>query len=97
MYVIKRNGRKEQVMFDKITSRINKLSYGLDPNYVQPFKIAQKVINGLYEGVTTAELDELAAEECATMTKSILIMPFLLPVLRFPISINAPRKISRRS
>ncbi|MEC7268339.1 MAG: ribonucleoside-diphosphate reductase subunit alpha, partial [Bacteroidota bacterium] len=46
----------------------NKLSYGLDPNYVQPFKIAQKVINGLYEGVTTAELDELAAEECATMT-----------------------------
>ena len=44
-------------MFDKITSRINKLSYGLDPNYVQPFKIAQKVINGLYEGVTTAELD----------------------------------------
>ena len=68
MYVIKRNGRKEQVMFDKITSRINKLSYGLDPNYVQPFKIAQKVINGLYEGVTTAELDELAAEECATMT-----------------------------
>ena len=68
MYVIKRNGRKEQVMFDKITSRINKLSYGLDPNYVQPFKIAQKVINGLYEGVTTAELDELAAEECAIMT-----------------------------
>ena len=44
MYVIKRNGRKEQVMFDKITSRINKLSYGLDPNYVQPFKIAQKVM-----------------------------------------------------
>ena len=55
-------------MFDKITSRINKLSYGLDPSYVQPFKIAQKVINGLYPGVTTAELDELAAEECATMT-----------------------------
>ena len=68
MYVIKRNGRREQVMFDKITSRINKLSYGLDPSYVQPFKIAQKVINGLYPGVTTAELDELAAEECATMT-----------------------------
>lgn len=86
MYVIKRNGRKEEVQFDKITARIKKLVsqkvttlfsllqkahlffcnviqvYGLDQNYVQAVMIAQKVTQGVYTGVTTSELDELAAQ-----------------------------------
>ena len=68
MYVIKRDGRKEQVYFDKITSRIIKLCYGLNMDYIDPTQITKKVINGLYSGVTTIELDNLAAETAATMT-----------------------------
>ncbi|XP_031776898.1 ribonucleoside-diphosphate reductase large subunit [Nasonia vitripennis] len=68
MYVLKRNGRKEEVHFDKITSRIQKLCYGLDMEYVDPTAITFRVINGLYSGVTTVELDNLAAETAATMT-----------------------------
>ncbi|KAI8912700.1 ribonucleotide reductase [Gorgonomyces haynaldii] len=68
MFVFKRDGRKERVAFDKITSRINKLCYGLDMNYVDPAEIAQKVIQGVYQGVTTVELDNLAAETSAYLT-----------------------------
>jgi ribonucleoside-diphosphate reductase alpha chain len=68
MYVIKRDGRKEAVHFDKITSRISKLSFGLSPKFIEPHKVAQTVINGLYDGVTTTELDELAARTSAAMT-----------------------------
>lgn len=68
MYVIKRGGKKEAVMFDKITARINKLSYGLDNKYVDAVDIAKKVIQGMYDGVTTTELDNLAAETAASMT-----------------------------
>ncbi|CAG5086474.1 ribonucleoside-diphosphate reductase subunit alpha [Parvicella tangerina] len=67
MYVIKRDGRKEAVKFDKITARIQKLCYGLNP-LVTPEKVAMRVIEGLYDGVTTIELDNLAAEVAATMT-----------------------------
>ncbi|MCU0445407.1 MAG: ribonucleoside-diphosphate reductase subunit alpha [Microscillaceae bacterium] len=67
MEVIKRDGRRETVKFDKITARIEKLSYSLNRNYVEPVQIAMKVINGIYDGVTTSELDNLAAEICATM------------------------------
>ena len=69
MYVIKRNGNKEPVMFDKITARIKKLCYGLN-ELVQPTKVAMRVIEGLYDGVSTSELDNLAAEIAATMTVS---------------------------
>ena len=65
MYVYKRGGRKEEVKFDKITARIKKLCYGLNEQYCDPVKIAQKVISGLYNGVTTAQLDELASETAA--------------------------------
>ncbi|TMW55709.1 hypothetical protein Poli38472_010591 [Pythium oligandrum] len=65
MYVLKRDGRKEDVKFDKITARINKLCYGLNADYVDPIKISQKVVAGVYPGVTTSELDELAAETAA--------------------------------
>jgi len=67
MYVVKRNGKKEPVMFDKITSRVKKLCYGLN-KLVDPVKVAMRVIEGLYEGVSTSELDNLAAEIAATMT-----------------------------
>lgn len=67
MYVLKRDGRKEAIKFDKITARIQKLCYGLDP-LVDPVAVAKKVIEGIYEGVTTAELDNLAAEVAASLT-----------------------------
>ncbi|XP_076826055.1 ribonucleoside-diphosphate reductase large subunit-like [Clavelina lepadiformis] len=70
MYVFKRDGRKERVMFDKITSRVSKLCYGLNMDFIDPAKITMKVINGIYEGVTTVELDTLAAETAAHMTTS---------------------------
>ncbi|KAK3811116.1 MAG: ribonucleotide reductase [Benniella sp.] len=68
MYVHKRAGRKEPVAFDKITARIIKLCYGLDTNFVDPAQVTQKVISGVYKGVTTVELDNLAAETAAYMT-----------------------------
>jgi len=67
MYVVKRDGRKEPIMFDKITARIKKLCYGFNP-LVDPVRVAMRVIEGLYDGVTTSELDNLAAEIAATMT-----------------------------
>ncbi|MCM5662334.1 ribonucleoside-diphosphate reductase subunit alpha [Galbibacter mesophilus] len=67
MYVIKRDGRQEPIMFDKITARVRKLCYGLN-ELVDPVKVAMRVIEGLYDGVTTSELDNLAAEIAATMT-----------------------------
>ena len=68
MLVVKRDGRHESVKFDKITARIDKLSYGLDPAFVEPVEVAKKVIEGLYDGVSTLDLDNLAAEIAATMT-----------------------------
>lgn len=67
MQVVKRNGKREDVSFDKITARIRKLCYGLDPNFVDSIEIAKKVILGLYDGVSTSELDNLAAETAATL------------------------------
>ena len=68
MYVIKRDGNRESVKFDKITARIQKLCYGLDSIHVTPISVAMKVIEGIYEGVTTSELDNLAAETAASLT-----------------------------
>src|SRR6478736_815141 len=68
MLVLKRDGHRESVKFDKITARVEKLCYGLDPKFVNPVEVAMKVINGLYDGVSTVELDNLAAEIAATMT-----------------------------
>ncbi len=67
MYVIKRSGKQEEVSFDKITARIKKLCYGLDAQYVDYIEISKKVIQGLYAGVSTTELDNLAAETAASM------------------------------
>lgn len=67
MYVVKRDGHKEPIMFDKITSRVRKLCYSLN-ELVDPVKVSMRVIEGLYDGVITSELDNLAAEIAATMT-----------------------------
>jgi ribonucleoside-diphosphate reductase subunit M1 len=68
LFVKKRDGREEEIHFDKITSRIQKLCYGLDDDFIEATDITMKVIQGLYAGVTTVELDNLAAEIAASMT-----------------------------
>lgn len=68
MNVIKRDGRRVPVQFDKISSRLEKLAYGLDTKHVHPSAITQKIISGVYDGVSTVELDNLAAETAAYMT-----------------------------
>ncbi|MBK6643813.1 MAG: ribonucleoside-diphosphate reductase subunit alpha [Bacteroidetes bacterium] len=68
MIVVKRDGRRETVKFDKITSRIQRLCYGLSPEHVEPVQVAIKVIEGIYDGVTTSELDNLAAEIAVSLT-----------------------------
>jgi ribonucleoside-diphosphate reductase alpha chain len=69
MKVIKRDGSEESVKFDKISARIKKQTYGLDSDYVEYMEIAKKVISGVYDGVTSKELDNLAAETAASMTR----------------------------
>jgi ribonucleoside-diphosphate reductase alpha subunit len=68
MQVLKRSGKLEAVSFDKVTARVKKLCYGLNEQYVEPLEIAKKVIQGLYNGVATTELDNLAAETAAAMS-----------------------------
>lgn len=68
MFVIKRDGRRQEVKFDKITARIQRLCYGLDRTHVDSAFIAMKVIEGIFDGITTTELDNLAAEVAATLT-----------------------------
>ncbi|KAJ5281467.1 hypothetical protein N7478_006839 [Penicillium angulare] len=68
MFVYKRDGRKERVQFDKITARVSRLCYGLDAEHVDAAAITQRVISGVYQGVNTIELDNLAAETAAYMT-----------------------------
>ena len=67
MFVIKRNGKQESVKFDKVTARIEKLSYSLSP-IVNVIDVAKKTIEGIYAGVPTTELDNLAAETAASLT-----------------------------
>ena len=68
MQVIKRNGKKESVHFDKVTSRVMKLSYGLQLKSEDIIEIAKKVVSGIYNNVSTTELDNLAAETAASFT-----------------------------
>ncbi|XP_042407876.1 ribonucleoside-diphosphate reductase large subunit-like isoform X2 [Zingiber officinale] len=70
MYVVKRDGRREPVRFDKVTVRLQRLSYGLSQEHCDPVLVAQKVCTGVYMGVSTSQLDELAAETAAGMTAS---------------------------
>jgi ribonucleoside-diphosphate reductase alpha chain len=68
MYVIKRSGQKEPVMYDKVTERVRRLCYGLNPDFVVPQRVTKYVIGGIFDGVTTSQLDELAAQTSASMT-----------------------------
>ena len=67
MYVTKRNGEREPVKFDKVVLRIKKQTYDLNTDYVDPINVSKKVIAGIYDGVTTEQLDKLAAETAASM------------------------------
>lgn len=96
MYVVKRDGKKESVKFDKITARIVKMCYGLDP-LVSPEAVAMKVIEGLFDGVSTTELDNLAAEVAAAKQLITQTMHYLRLALPFPISTERPRKHFRKS
>jgi len=69
MYILKRNGEKQEVKFDNITKRMRNLCDGLDAKYVDPVPITQKVVEGFYNGISTAEIDTLAAETCAYMSQ----------------------------
>ena len=71
MHVITRSGHKEKMRFDKITERIEGLCFGLDEEHIQPDQITQKVIEGIYDGITTQDLDQLAAETGAYLSTSI--------------------------
>ncbi|KAI3970112.1 hypothetical protein MKW92_005311 [Papaver armeniacum] len=68
MFVVKRDGREEVVQFDKITSRLKKLSYGLNKDHCDPVLVSQKVCAGVYKGITTMQIDQLASETAAGMT-----------------------------
>ena len=80
------DGRKERVQFDKITARVSRLCYGLDAEHVDAAAITQKVISGVYQGVTTIELDNLVTQslcqESSRMTANgkLLRLPRLLPI-----------------
>jgi ribonucleoside-diphosphate reductase alpha subunit len=69
MHIVKRNGQHQEVKFDNITKRIRSLCSGLHPQYVDPVPVTQKVIEGFYNGITTSEIDKLAAETCAYMSQ----------------------------
>eukprot|EP00971_Amphidinium_carterae_P268077 5318471-Amphidinium_carterae.1 len=68
-FVIKRDGQQEEVKFDRVTDRLQALCGGLNPKYVDPVRVAQKVIEGMYNGIKTADIDTLAAETCAYMSQ----------------------------
>ena len=93
MRIIKRDGTEETVKFDKISSRIKKQTYGLDTEFVDYLEVAQKVISGVYDGVTSKELDTLAAETAAAMTR---IHPEY-SILASRIAISALKKDTKKS
>ncbi len=64
MHVVKRDGRHEDVRLEKITKRVENLSGSLT---VEPLLVAKKVIDGIFDGVTTRELDELAERTAANL------------------------------
>src|SRR5690606_25434828 len=70
MFVTTRSGKKEPVQFDKITLRIQKLTYGLDIAHVDASEVAKKTIQGIFDGITTTELDNLSAEVAAYLSST---------------------------
>ena len=70
MYVIKRSGDREEVRFDAILKRIERLTDGLDANFIDPAEVSKRTIDGIHDGIKTTELDELAAQVCASMAST---------------------------
>ena len=68
MFVTTRSGKKESVQFDKITHRIQKLTYGLNIAHVDAVEVSKRTIQGIFDGISTVELDNLSAEVAAYMT-----------------------------
>jgi ribonucleoside-diphosphate reductase alpha chain len=69
MNVVKRNGQKETVSFDKILERIKKV--GLEANIkINYTSLVMKVIDQLYDGISTSKIDELTAEQCASLSST---------------------------
>jgi ribonucleotide reductase alpha subunit len=67
MHVIKRNGKSEDISFDKILQRVRKL--GLQFNLNIPYSLlVMKVIDQLYNNITTEQIDILTAEQCTSMS-----------------------------
>ena len=67
MKVIKRDGHAETLRLDKITNRIKKQTYGLDTDHVDALEVATKVVSGIYDGISTEQLDSLASETAAAL------------------------------
>lgn len=70
MEVIKRDGSTEPVKLDKITARIKKQTWDLNVEYVDYMEVVKKTISGLHDGISTTELDNLAAETAAGMAST---------------------------
>ncbi|KAJ8986060.1 hypothetical protein NQ317_003353 [Molorchus minor] len=68
LYVTKRNCQMEEVKLEELSGDIQKLCYGLNPDFINPMTVSQKVVDGLYSGVCTTEIVNLAAETAAMMT-----------------------------
>ena len=69
MYVVKRNGEREVVSFDKILQRIKNTGteVNIQMNYTA---LAMKVIDQLYDGISTAQIDELTSDQCASLAST---------------------------
>jgi ribonucleoside-diphosphate reductase alpha subunit len=68
MHVIKRNGKKEVISFDKILKRIKSLGKHFNLQHIIFAQLAMKVIDQLYDNIQTTKIDELTAEQCASMS-----------------------------
>lgn len=68
MKVVKRDGHTETLRLDKITNRVKKQTYGLNTDYVDALEVATKVVSGIYDGISTEQLDNLASETAASLT-----------------------------
>ena len=97
LQVINRNGEKEDVRFDAILERLTALCDGLDTNWVDPAHVTKLVIEGLYDGVTTRELDELAAETAAALAETTPITAVLQHEFALMICIEAQKMYSVKS
>ena len=97
MQVVNRKGEREDVRFDAILEKLSGLSNGLDTNWVDAANLTKLTIEGLYDGVTTARLDQLAAETAASLASHHQITVNLLLVSVLMICTALPKQLSPKS